>query len=148
MSCIRFNTPTQRLALRSMLPAMATAKQAAALRPAPPVTETKVTRLRVLATHENQKIRESVASNAHTPNDVFTTLATDHDDGVRACVARNEAAPSDVLRVLADDASVTVRGWVAANRFVPPDVSKRLANDRSSTVRRLVAWQAGTAPAN
>ena len=147
MSCIRFNSPAQRLAMREHAPVMLTAEEAAALHPAPPVTESKVRRLRLLAVHENPKIRESVASSYNTPDDVFVALASDPDDGVRACLARNRAAPRDVLRMLADDRSETVRGWVAVNSFVPEDVMERLAHDTSRRVRSLVRWKSQPADA-
>ncbi|NNC10379.1 hypothetical protein HII28_00570 [Planctomonas sp. JC2975] len=141
MSCIRFNTPAQREAMRRAAPAMLTAEEAAALHPMPPLTDSKIRRLRLLAQHENPKIRESVASNYNTPADLFETLAHDPDAGVRGCVARNEATPCDVLRELASDGSETVRGWVAVNYFVPDDAMERLAQDASSTVRALVRWK-------
>lgn len=141
MSCIRFNTPAQREQMRSMAPAMLTAEQAAALHPAPPVTDTKIARLRLLAEDDNPKIRESVASSYHTPEDVMVKLAVDPDDGVRGCVARNESTSCDILRSMADDASETVRGWLAVNFYVPADVMERLADDSSETVRSLVRWK-------
>ena len=133
--------------MREHAPVMLTPEEAAALHPSPPVTEGKVRRLRLLAAHENPKIRESVASSYNTPDDVFVVLASDPDEGVRACLARNEAAPCDVLRMLADDRSETVRGWVAVNYFVPADVMERLANDASRTVRSLVKWKSRLADA-
>jgi hypothetical protein len=142
MSCIRFNTPAQRQAMRDHAPAMLSADEATALHPSPPVTASKIRRLRLLAEHPNSKIRESVASSYNTPPDVFTTLASDPDEGVRACVARNEATPCDLLRALSHDRSETVRGWVAVNYFVPADVMEQLAHDRSKVVRSLVAWKA------
>jgi hypothetical protein len=145
MSCIRFNTPAQRQAMRDQRPAMLTAEEAAALHPAPEVTESKVRRLRLLATHADPKIREAVASSYNTPEDLFLTLAKDPDAGVRGCVAKNEATPCDILRMLADDRSETVRGWVAVNYFVPTDVMEKLATDRSRTVRSLVKWKASLA---
>jgi hypothetical protein len=145
MSCIRFNTPAQRAQMRAAAPAMLTAGEAAALHPAPPVTASKIRRLRLLATDANPKIRESVASSYNTPADLFATLATDADEGVRACVARNEATPCDLLRDLSHDASATVRGWVAVNFFVPADVMDALAHDDSEVVRALVAWKASLA---
>ncbi|MGN6125713.1 MAG: hypothetical protein ACTHON_04040 [Humibacter sp.] len=145
MSCIRFNTPAQRAAMRRAAPSMLTPEEVAALHPMPPVTESKIHRLRVLATSENPKIRESVASSYNTPADLFVTLARDPDEGVRGCVARNEATPCDVLRELAADASETVRGWVAVNYFVPDDAMAALADDTSSTVRALVKWKASFA---
>jgi hypothetical protein len=141
MSCIRFNTPAQRQAMREMAPAMITAEEAAALHPAPPVTESKIRRLRLLAQDANPKIRESAASSYHTPPEVFEALAKDPDEGVRGCVARNEYTPCDVLRSLADDESEQVRGWVAVNYFVPADVMERLSEDPSETVRALVRWK-------
>jgi hypothetical protein len=145
MSCIRFNTPAQRQAMRDHAPAMLTAEQAAALHPAPPVTDSKIRRLRLLATDANPRIRESVASGYNTPDDLFVQLAADPDESVRSCVARNEATPCDVLRSLANDPSETVRGWLAVNFFVPVDVMNDLANDPSQTVRALVGWKASLA---
>ena len=145
MSCIRFNTPAQRAQLRAAAPPMLTPEQAAALHPAPPVTDSKIRRLRLLAEHANPKIRESVASSYHTPLDLFERLSRDPDAGVRGCVARNETAPCDVLRELAHDPDEMVRGWVAVNFFVPDDVMGGLADDASATVRALVAWKASLA---
>ena len=141
MSCIRFNTPAQRAQMKAMAPVMLTSEQAAALHPAPEVTESKIQRLRLLAADANPKIRESAASSYHTPEDVFEALAKDLDEGVRACVARNESAPCDVLRSLANDTSERVRGFLALNFFVPQDAMELLAADRSATVRGLVSWK-------
>lgn len=142
MSCIRFNTPAQREAMRNAAPAQLSAEEAAALHPSPPVTETKIKRLRLLATNPNPKIREAVASSYNTPTDLFEALAGDPNEGVRACVARNEATPCDILRTLSTDDSEMVRGWVAVNYFVPEDAMRRLADDSSETVRSLVHWKA------
>ncbi|MFM9877737.1 MAG: hypothetical protein ACKVOG_07795 [Rhodoglobus sp.] len=147
MSCVRFNTPAQLAQLRAMAPAMLTNEQAAALHPSPEVTETKIARLRLLATDANPKIRERVALDNHTPLDVFEQLARDPDEGVRACVARNENTPCDVLRSLAADKSERVRGFLAVNYFVPQDVMERLAEDPSRTVRELVRWKSELAVA-
>ncbi|WP_309711459.1 hypothetical protein [Pseudolysinimonas sp.] len=145
MSCIRFNTPAQRKQLAAMAPAMVTAAEVAARHPAPPVTASKVARLRLLARHENPKIRESVASSYHAPADVVAALAKDPEVGVRAWLARNETTPCDILRDLAHDEDETVRGWVALNFFVPADVMDELSDDPSPIVRGLVAWKAGLA---
>ncbi|HQA23158.1 MAG TPA: hypothetical protein PKW13_05520 [Rhodoglobus sp.] len=147
MSCIRFNTPAQLAQMRAMAPAMLTAEQAAVLHPSPVMTESKIARLRLLATDPNPKIRERVALDNHTPTDVFEALARDSDDGVRACVARNENTPCDVLRSLVTDRSETVRGFLAVNFFVPEDAMARLAEDRSRTVRELVRWKTELASA-
>lgn len=141
MSCIRFNTPAQRRQMAAMAPSMVTAAQAATLHPAPPVTATKIARLRLLATNPNPKIRESVASSYHAPEDLFETLAADPDAGVRSWLARNEMVPCEILRSLANDESEAVRGFLALNFYVPADVMERLANDESETVRGLVKWK-------
>jgi hypothetical protein len=141
MSCIRFNTPAQRQQMRELAPSMLTAEEAAALHPAPLVTDTKVNRLRLLAGDPNPKIRESVASSYHAPAEVYAQLALDPDEGVRSWLARNEVVPCDILRTLADDSSETVRGWLALNFYVPDDVMQRLASDGSATVRGLVEWK-------
>lgn len=147
MSCIRFNTPAQRRQMAAMAPSMLTAEQAAALHPAPEFTATKLARLRLLAQHANPRIRERVALDSHTPEDVMTALAADADEAVRAGVARNEATPCDILRSLVDDPSERVRGFLALNFFVPQDAMARLAEDRSATVRGLVSWKTELATA-
>jgi hypothetical protein len=132
--------------MREAAPTMLTVEEAAALaatqHPAPPVTATKIARLRLLATNPNPKIRESAASSMHTPDDVMQVLARDSDAGVRGCVARNESTSCDILRSMAADESETVRGWLAVNFFVPADVMATLADDASETVRSLVRWKA------
>ena len=145
MSCIRFNTPAQRAQLAAMAPSMLTPEEAARLHPAPPVTASKIHRLRVLAESANPKIRESVASSYHAPADLYETLARDPDEGVRACLARNDATPCDVLRDLSHDESEVVRGFVAVNFYVPEDVMLSLAHDPSPVVRSLVEWKSALA---
>ena len=127
--------------MAAMAPSMITAEEAAALHPAPPVTETKIARLRLLATDPNPKIRESVASSYHAPEDLFELLANDPDAGVRSWIARNETVSCDILRSLADDESEAVRGFLALNFYVPADVMEKLADDESDTVRGLVKWK-------
>ena len=145
MSCIRFNTPAQRQAMREHAPVMLTPEEAAKLHPAPAVTESKIARLRILARDSNPKIRESVASSYHAPTEIFELLARDPDDGVRAWLARNENVPCDILRSLSNDPSPTVRGWLALNLFVPEDVLRQLADDPDETVRARVAWKVALA---
>ena len=127
--------------MAAMAPSMITAEEAAALHPAPPVTDSKIARLRLLATNPNPKIRESVASSYHAPEDLFELLAKDPDAGVRSWIARNETVSCDILRSLADDESETVRGFLALNFYVPADVMEKLADDESETVRGLVKWK-------
>jgi hypothetical protein len=141
MSCIRFNTPYQRQAMRDHRPVILSPEQVAALHPAPLVTESKIRRLRLLGSDGNPKIRESAASSPHAPVDLFATLASDPDETVRSCVARNVRAPIGVLRALAADPSERVRGFLALNVAAPSDVLERLGLDDSATVRGLVDWR-------
>lgn len=145
MSCVHFATPAQRAKLARM--ASAASADDAFRHAAPPMTESKLRRLRLLAGHADPKIRESVAANRHTPPDVTARLACDPDDGVRAWLARNEAAPAEVLRELARDAVEAVRGWVALNRAVPEDVLAVLEADPSPVVRGLAEWRRSTTAA-
>ena len=147
MSCIRFNTPAQRAQMKAMAPAMLSAEQAAALHPAPAVTESKIARLRLLAKDPNPKIRERAALDYHLPEEVFVALAADPDEEVRACVARNESTPCDVLRSLVADPSERVRGFLAVNFYVPADAMELLASDSSAVVRDLVRWKSELATA-
>lgn len=147
MSCIRFNTPAQREAMRLHAPVQLSPDEVKALPPAPPVTQSKINRLRLLAESENPKIRASVASSYHAPDELYVALANDPDEEVRSWVARNETVSCDILRTLADDPSEKVRGFLAINFFVPSDVMEQLSTDDSETVRRLVQWKTQLAEA-
>ena len=142
MSCIRFNTPAQRAQLARMAPPMLTPEEVAAQHPAPPVTDSKIRRLRLLAADANPKIRASAASSYHLPEDLATELAHDPDAEVRGWLARNETVSCDLLRELAHDDAETVRAFVAVNYFAPADAMAALAADDSARVRGLVAWKA------
>jgi hypothetical protein len=142
MSCIRFNTPAQRAQLAALAPSMLTPEEVAAQHPAPPVTDSKIRRLRALASDANPKIRASAASSYHLPDDVAATLAHDPDAEVRGWLARNETVSCDLLRELAHDDAESVRAFVAINYYAPEDAMSELAEDASATVRRLVAWKA------
>jgi hypothetical protein len=147
MSCIRFNTPAQRAQMARLAPSMLTPEEVAAQHPAPPVTDSKIRRLRVLATSADPMIRASVASSYHLPEDLAETLAHDPAVEVRNWLARNETVACDILRELAHDDAESVRAFVAVNYFAPADAMAELADDDSETVRRLVGWKAGLATA-
>jgi len=142
MSCIRFNTPAQRAQLARTAPSMLTPEEVAAQHPAPPVTDSKIRRIRLLAADANPKIRASAASSYHLPDDVAAELATDPDAEVRRWLARNETVSCDLLRQLAHDDEESVRAFVAVNFSVPEDAMAELAEDASATVRGLVEWKA------
>lgn len=140
MSCIRFNTPAQREQLDALRLARGDSDPVAQFL-SPSLSDSKIQRLRLMATDANPKIRESVALSYHAPDDVYVALSTDSDRGVRECLARNPHAPCDVLRALAADPDERVRAFVAVNYAVPADAMEKLADDPSDTVRALVAWK-------
>src|SRR5438128_876491 len=110
MSCIRFNTTAQREAMRHDADALEAGDQAI-LHLSPPVTESKIARLRLLAEHSRATIRQSVASNRHAPHDLLAALAADRDAGVRGEVARNETTAPELVETLSRDADARVRCW-------------------------------------
>lgn len=141
MSCIRFNTPAHFEQLEA-LKNSATPVDAVAQFLSPTMSESKIRRIRAMATDPNPKIRESVALSYHAPEEVYHALANDPDDGVRQCLARNPQTPCDVLRQLATDSNERVRAFVAINYAVPEDAMETLAGDPSDTVQALVSWKA------
>jgi hypothetical protein len=145
MSCIRFNTPAQRQQLDRLRQDEGLASEAIAKFSSPPVTESKIARLKAMAADKNFKIRESAALSYHLPEADMLKLSQDKIESVRVCVARNETTPCDILRALARDKSALVRSWVAINFYVPADVMEDLANDPSADVRALVSWKSGLA---
>jgi hypothetical protein len=141
MSCIRFNTPAQLKQLEALREDSSLASNAVSGFSSPPLTSSKIERLRVMARDRRVKIRESAALHVHAPEDVFALLVNDSHESVRICVARNESTPHNLLRQLATDASEEVRSWVAINFFVPADALEQLAHDSSEKVRGLVNWK-------
>lgn len=137
MSCIRFNTPAQREAMRAPL----RSEDVAVLHLAPPVTPSKIARLRLLAASPSAGIRQSVAANRHAPADLLETLAGDVDPGVRGEVARNETTPQALLQRLAGDPDARVRCWAVLNPGLPDTVVELLGQDPDAQVRRLAGWR-------
>jgi len=142
MSCIRFNTKAQREAMRDDAAALA-AGDGAVLHLSPPVTESKLARLRLLAAHERAGIRQSVASNRHAPQDLLAALADDRDAAVRGEVARNEATDPVLVERLSRDRDARVRCWAVLNPALPPERVRALEGDPDAQVRRLAGWRAG-----
>lgn len=121
--------------------ALIEAADAAALHLAPPVTESKIARLRLLARHEKAGIRQSVASNRHAPADLLATLATDPDAAVRGEVARNDSAPRELVGRLAADHDARVRCWAVLNPGLDEGAVEALLKDPDRQVRRLAGWR-------
>ncbi|MFD1720787.1 hypothetical protein [Amnibacterium endophyticum] len=139
MSCIRFNTGPQREAMRDA--AALSAGDGAVLHLSPPVTESKLARLRLLAEHERPGIRQSVASSRHAPVELLRRLARDPEPQVRGEVAKNESSPADLVEALSGDADARVRCWAVLNPLLPDGVVQALATDRDAQVRRLAGWR-------
>ncbi|WP_375390098.1 hypothetical protein [uncultured Amnibacterium sp.] len=144
MSCIRFSTTAQREAMRRDAAALAAADQAI-LHRSPPVTETKIARLRLLAEHARPSIRQSAASSRSAPLDLLERLAADRDPGVRGEVAKNEAAPAALVEALSRDRDARVRCWAVLNPLLPDERVRELEADRDAQVARLAGWRLGAA---
>ncbi len=140
MSCVHFTTSAQRSQYAAAAPVALTAEQVAAQHPAPPVTDGKLNRLRLLAADPVAKIREAAAASPHLPADTAQALSHDADAGVRACLARNPAVPIEILTELATDAEAGVRAWVAVNRSTPAGLVAQLLADPNERVTSLAEW--------
>jgi hypothetical protein len=140
MSCIRFTTTAQREAMRRDAASIDAGDQAI-LHSSPPVTESKLARLRLLATHARPGIRQSVASNRHAPQDLLLALAADRDPGVRGEVARNEATDPALVEALSHDRDARVRCWAVLNPALPDERVRQLESDRDAQVARLAGWR-------
>lgn len=141
MSCIRFNTAAQRRANAELTRGELHSTDPVAAFLSPTVTETKIARLRLMAHDPNPKIRASVASSHHAPDDVYALLATDTDPEVRSWIARNEYVPCSILSTLVTDPDEQVRSFLAVNFFVPTEAMEILNHDSSPQVRALVDWK-------
>lgn len=140
MSCVTFLTPAQRAALHDAGDEQLSPAEIAAQHPSPPVTDSKLRRLRLLARQTDPKIRQSAALNHHCPAELLAELADDDDVSVRCCVARQANSPDGLLQRLARDLVPEVRGWVAANPSVSDALLAELAGDTDTTVRGVVRW--------
>ena len=144
MSCIRFNTTAQRDAMRRDAAAVADGDQAI-LHLSPPITASKLARLRLLAEHDRPSIRQTVASSLHAPRDLLLALAADRDAGVRGEVARNATTDPDVVAALSRDRDARVRCWAVLNPCLPDARVRELEADPDAQVARLAGWRIGAA---
>jgi hypothetical protein len=142
MSCIRFSTTAQRAAMQGDAAAIAALDQVI-LHRSPPVTESKIARLRLLADHPRPGIRQSVASSRTAPLDLLERLAGDRDPGVRGEVAKNEIAPASLVDRLSHDRDARVRCWAVLNPVLPAERVRALTADRDAQVARLAGWRLG-----
>ena len=144
MSCIRFSTTAQREAMRQDAAAVAAGDQAI-LHLSPPITESKIARLRLLAEHQRPTIRQSVASNRHTPQDLLLRLSADRDAQVRGEVAKNESTDPALVETLSHDRDARVRCWAVLNPTLPDERVRELESDADAQVARLAGWRVGAA---
>ncbi len=144
MSCIRFNTGPQRAAMRDA--AALAPGDSAILHLAPPVTASKLDRLRLLAAHPRPGIRQSVASNRHAPADLLTRLGADPSPEVRGEVARNATSDPVLVERLSRDADPRVRCWAVLNPGLGDARVRELAGDGDAQVARLAGWRLASTP--
>lgn len=99
-----------------------------------------------LALDSDPSVREIVAKNAGISNAQLTELAGDPDKKVRGAVAQNPNAHGDFIALLATDVEADVRWSVALSSLqkLPAQIVEALANDSDSKVRRMVAGGTGT----
>lgn len=139
MSCIRFTTE----AMKQQLLTAPSVDEPVAQFLSPVLSESKITRLKLLAKNANPKIRESVALNYHTPGMVLWELSIDVADSVRECVARNPYTPQGVLEELSEDKSERVRAFIASNKSTPEHVLQKLVQDKSVLVQNVAKLYLG-----
>lgn len=75
------------------------------------VSDVVITRL---ATHDDPRVKHTLAMKRRCPPAVLERLASDPDAGVRASVARNKKAPLEIIHRLAADPEPHVAGAAAA----------------------------------
>lgn len=90
--------------------------------------------LEQLARHQDQSIREFVASNPNTPVPLLKQLAQDKDIDVRRCVARNPNTPLKLLKQLTQDEDNYVRLCIACKPDLPVQILKLLKLDHKILV--------------
>ena len=100
--------------------------------------------LKELAEDKNVDVREKVAENPKTPDDILGKLAEDENVNVRYGVAKNPKTPVDIIRKLAENKDWSVRNGVVKNPNTPVDIIRKLAEDEELVVRIEVAWNHGT----
>lgn len=92
--------------------------------------------LNLLASDDDETIREDVAANENTSAETLTALSTDDDEGVRNFVARNPNTPPELLRGM--DENDVWDYFTAQNINCPPDLLLEIVKRDSSYDARLV----------
>jgi len=100
---------------------------------------TSIQQLTELATESDWHVRQTVAMNRKTPEDVLLKLAQDPVQDVRIAVCTNLSTTESIFFVLAKDESEQVRSVVARFEYVTAAVLASMANDSSTDIRLEVA---------
>lgn len=96
----------------------------------------------------DQKLKETLASNPDTPEEILRELATDENESVRVAVAANPLIHRypDILVDLVTDEFYYVRMTVAAHSPLPPSTLAELAKDENDYVLEALAKNPNTPP--
>ncbi len=89
----------------------------------------------VLATHKDNRVRETLAANANISNETICKLANDHATMVRCSLITDRWLAPKIQRQLAQDNLISVRSALAANDDLSKTVELQLARDPVKEVR-------------
>ncbi len=95
--------------------------------------------LRRLSKDAESSVREQVAENRSTPQDILEILSRDKFYGARKGVAQNPNASADILLKLSKDEMWEVRKGVAKNHNASAEALHQLSRDKENWVRYYVA---------
>lgn len=98
-----------------------------------------IDKIRELSQHKNKKVREKIAVNKNTPEDVIIRLINDSDENVRAEALGRDFITEDVLRKNHMNPYWYIRYRIIHNINCPQDIINVHAGDQEWTVREAVA---------
>ncbi|MCL2659610.1 MAG: hypothetical protein FWD64_03715 [Acidobacteriaceae bacterium] len=96
--------------------------------------DTSPSDLAKLSKSQSPAVRENVASNISTSEELLDELANDGDKWVRCCVAKNPSTSPETLDRLGNDDVGEVRYQVAGNSDTLEDTYQRLIEDEASDI--------------
>ncbi|GKR06710.1 MULTISPECIES: AAA family ATPase [Aeromonas] len=88
-----------------------------------------------LATHKDNRVRETLAANENISSETICKLANDHAAMVRSTLITNRWLAPKIQRQLAQDNLISVRSALAANGHLSKTVELQLARDPVKEVR-------------
>ena len=98
-----------------------------------------IDKIRELSLHKNKEVREKIAVNKNTPEDVIIRLINDSDENVRAEALGRNCISEDVLRKNHTHPYWYIRYRIVHNINCPQDIINVHAGDQEWTVREAVA---------